>query len=68
LLETERFLAAVRESGKRVIAVSNEVGLGIVPPNPLARRYRDLLGQVTARLAQEAEEVYFLVAGRPQRL
>ncbi|GAB5602192.1 cobyric acid synthase [Thermus sp. FJN-A] len=68
LLEVERFLAAVRESGKRVIAVSNEVGLGIVPPNPLARRYRDLLGQVNARLAQEAEEVYLLVAGRPLRL
>lgn len=68
LKEAERFLQAVEESGKRVIAVSNEVGLGIVPDNPLARRYRDLLGEVNARLAREAQEVYLLVAGRPLRL
>jgi len=68
LAEAERFLRAVRESGKRVIAVSNEVGLGIVPANPLARRYRDLLGEVNARLAEAAEEVYLLVAGQTLRL
>ncbi|WP_234554023.1 cobyric acid synthase [Thermus caliditerrae] len=65
LAEAGRFLEAVRQSGKRVIAVSNEVGMGIVPANPLARRYRDLLGEVNALLAQEAEEAYLLVAGRP---
>ncbi|GAA6756811.1 cobyric acid synthase [Thermus thalpophilus] len=64
LEEAERFLRAVEGSGKRVIAVSNEVGLGIVPANPLARRYRDLLGEVNARLVEAAEAVYFLVAGR----
>jgi adenosylcobyric acid synthase len=64
LEETERFLEAVRRSGKRVIAVSNEVGMGIVPTNPLARRYRDLLGQVNARLAEAAREAYLLVAGQ----
>lgn len=68
LKEAERFLQAVKESGKRVIAVSNEVGLGIVPANPLARRYRDLLGEVNARLAREAQEAYLLVAGRSLRL
>ncbi|WP_198665552.1 cobyric acid synthase [Thermus sediminis] len=67
LAEARRFLQAARESGKRVILVSNEVGLGIVPENPLARRYRDLLGEVNALLAQEAE-VYLMVAGRPLRL
>ena len=64
LLEARRFLSAVEESGKRVIAVSNEVGMGIVPQNPLARRYRDLLGQVNALLAEAAQEAYLLVAGR----
>ncbi|TBH17607.1 cobyric acid synthase [Thermus thermamylovorans] len=65
LAEAGRFLEAVRKSGKRVIAVSNEVGMGIVPAHPLARRYRDLLGQVNALLAEGAEEAYLLVAGRP---
>ncbi|GGM93510.1 cobyric acid synthase [Thermus composti] len=68
LEEGKRFLRAVEESGKRVIAVSNEVGMGIVPASALARRYRDLLGQVNALLAQEAREAYLLVAGRALRL
>jgi adenosylcobinamide kinase / adenosylcobinamide-phosphate guanylyltransferase len=46
------------------IAVSNETGLGIVPDNALARRYRDLLGRVNAAWADAAAESYFLVAGR----
>lgn len=46
------------------LAVSNEVGLGIVPDNALARRYRDLLGRVNAIWAAEAERAYLLVAGR----
>ena len=64
LQEASRFLEGVKASQKRVIAVSNEVGLGIVPQNPLARRYRDLLGEVNARLAEAAQEVYLLVAGQ----
>jgi adenosylcobyric acid synthase len=60
-------LEAIRSAQKRVILVSNEVGMGIVPANPLARRYRDLLGAVNALLAREAE-VYLMVAGRPLRL
>ncbi|WP_105317491.1 cobyric acid synthase [Thermus tenuipuniceus] len=62
------FLKAIPQSGKRIIAVSNEVGMGIVPAHPLARRYRDLLGEVNALFAQEAEEVYLMVAGRALRL
>jgi adenosylcobinamide kinase/adenosylcobinamide-phosphate guanylyltransferase len=48
-----------------VIAVSNEVGLGLVPEYPLSRLYRDTLGRANARLAAVAEHVYFLVAGLP---
>ena len=48
--------------------VSNEVGMGIVPSNPLSRKYRDILGKVNTLLAQEAEEVYFMVAGIPWKL
>jgi adenosylcobinamide kinase / adenosylcobinamide-phosphate guanylyltransferase len=46
------------------IAVSNEVGLGIVPDNALARAYRDSLGRVNATWAAYADEAYFVVAGK----
>jgi adenosylcobinamide kinase/adenosylcobinamide-phosphate guanylyltransferase len=46
------------------IVITNEVGLGIVPDNPLARSYRDLLGRVNTIWADAADQVYLLVAGR----
>ena len=48
-----------------VIVVSNEVGLGIVPDNSLARRYRDLVGRANQLVAQRAEEVVLLCCGIP---
>jgi adenosyl cobinamide kinase/adenosyl cobinamide phosphate guanylyltransferase len=48
----------------RTVAVSNEVGSGIVPAEPLSRRYRDLLGQVNAAWAAAADQALLLVAGR----
>lgn len=65
--EVERLLEAVRElpSGKTLLVVSNEVGLGLVPDTPLGRIYRDGLGRVNQRLAEAAEHVYLLVAGLP---
>jgi adenosylcobinamide kinase / adenosylcobinamide-phosphate guanylyltransferase len=51
-----------------MLVVSNEVGLGLVPPYELGRAYRDLLGRANQDLAQEADEVYLLVAGLPMRL
>jgi adenosylcobinamide kinase / adenosylcobinamide-phosphate guanylyltransferase len=59
-------LAAARDG--LTIAVSNEVGLGIVPDNALARRYRDALGRVNATWADAADEVYLVVAGKRLRL
>lgn len=50
------------------IVVTNEVGLGIVPDNALAREYRDVLGRVNAIFAGAADEAYFVVAGRTLRL
>jgi adenosylcobinamide kinase/adenosylcobinamide-phosphate guanylyltransferase len=58
-------LAALAETGATMIAVSNEVGLGVVPEYPLARLYRDQLGWANQRLAAAADRVYFLVAGFP---
>jgi adenosylcobinamide kinase/adenosylcobinamide-phosphate guanylyltransferase len=59
-------LAALDTS--RVILVSNEVGLGIVPDNPLARTFRDLAGAAHQRLAEICAEVHFVVAGLPMTL
>jgi adenosyl cobinamide kinase/adenosyl cobinamide phosphate guanylyltransferase len=58
---------AARRAAERpapTIAVSNEVGMGIVPANELARRYRDVLGRVNAIWAQHAAEAALVVAGR----
>jgi adenosylcobinamide kinase / adenosylcobinamide-phosphate guanylyltransferase len=56
-------VAALDETGAILVAVSNEVGLGVVPEYPLARLYRDQLGWANQRLAAAADNVYFLVAG-----
>ena len=51
-----------------VVAVSDEVGLGVVPETRAGRLFRDVLGEVNQRLAGTADEVWFVVAGLPQRL
>ena len=65
LKEIEALLAVVRSLAPRktLIAVTNEVGLGIVPAYPLGILYRDTLGYVNQRLAQAADRVYLMVAG-----
>jgi adenosylcobinamide kinase/adenosylcobinamide-phosphate guanylyltransferase len=50
------------------LAVSNEVGLGLVPDNVLGREYRDLLGSINQQLAKACNEVVFLAAGLPMKL
>ncbi|WEK03114.1 MAG: bifunctional adenosylcobinamide kinase/adenosylcobinamide-phosphate guanylyltransferase [Candidatus Devosia phytovorans] len=52
----------------KVILVSNEVGLGIVPDNAMARTFRDLAGSAHQRLAAICDDVYFVVAGLPMVL
>jgi adenosylcobinamide kinase/adenosylcobinamide-phosphate guanylyltransferase len=51
-----------------VVAVSDEVGLGVIPETRSGRLFRDTLGAVNQRLAGTADEVWFVVAGLPQRL
>ena len=51
-----------------IIAVSDEVGGGVVPPTRAGRRFRDLLGELNQRLAAAADEVWLVTAGIPQRL
>lgn len=51
-----------------VVLVSNEVGSGVVPPYPLGRQYRDLLGEINQRVACVATDVVLMVAGLPLSL
>jgi adenosylcobinamide kinase/adenosylcobinamide-phosphate guanylyltransferase len=55
-------------NGAKVILVSNEVGLGIVPDNAMARNFRDLAGSAHQRLADICAEVYFVAAGLPMMM
>lgn len=61
---TRAALAAVRRRDGDTVVVSNEVGLGIVPSDPVTRRYRDALGRVNRAWAGAADRAVFLVAGR----
>src|SRR5579859_439898 len=65
-VEREAATAAAAAAARpgATIAVSNEVGLGIVPTNELARRYRDLLGRVNTTWADAARQAYLVIAGR----
>ncbi|MFF4057492.1 bifunctional adenosylcobinamide kinase/adenosylcobinamide-phosphate guanylyltransferase [Streptomyces sp. NPDC001668] len=59
---------AVRETRRTVVAVSNEVGSGIVPATASGRRYRDELGRLNAAFAGECEQVVLVVAGQAMAL
>jgi len=66
--EIEGLKTAVSHSHADWLIVSNEVGLGLVPPYPLGRVYRDTLGRANQMLARTADEVYFMIAGLPMRM
>ncbi len=61
-------LAACRAHSGAVVMVTNEVGMGIVPDNALARRYRDLVGRVNQIIAAEADVVTLVSCGIPLQL
>lgn len=63
--ETEALVAALPSLDGPVVFVSNEVGLGIVPDNVLARRFRDSAGRLHQAVAGAAQSVVFVVAGLP---
>jgi adenosyl cobinamide kinase/adenosyl cobinamide phosphate guanylyltransferase len=63
--EVDALLGWWEESGSDLIAVSNEIGWGVVPPHRLGRVYRDLLGSANQRLAARSTEATLLVAGIP---
>lgn len=68
LAEVDALLAAYLASDATWLVISNEVGMGVVPPSRLGRLYRDALGRANQRVAAQADEVLLLVAGLPWRL
>ena len=63
--EIRELVSLIKENDAAWIVVTNEVGLGLVPPYPLGRVYRDQLGWVNQQIAAIADEVYFMLAGIP---
>lgn len=68
LAEVDDLLRALQTIPATAIIVSNEVGMGLVPPYPLGRAYRDILGVINQRVAAAADEVLLMVAGIPVKI
>jgi len=66
--KTELLLHAAGEHPGEVIMVTNEVGLGIVPDNTIARQYRDLVGRCNRCVGSAADRVYLLCCGIPLQI
>lgn len=66
--EIEIFIRNLPQLKGNIRIVSNEVGLSLVPDNPLGRDFRDLQGLFNQRVAALADQVYFMVAGIPQKI
>ena len=65
---TADLLQTIRTTRARVVIVSNELGLGLVPATKAVRVFRDLAGRVNQQVAAEADEVYLTISGLPLRL
>lgn len=61
--EIETLIDALQRSEGKIILVANEVGQGIVPMNEMARHFRDDAGRLNQKIAANADNVYFIIAG-----
>ena len=68
LTRTGTLVQRMRTAAARVVIVSNELGLGLVPADPLTRTFRDLAGRVNQQIAAGADEVHLIVSGLSLRL
>jgi len=67
-IEMDQLLEAWQTCSRPAVAVTNEVGWGLVSEHPSGRVFTDLLGQLNARVAEASDTVYLVVAGRALRL
>jgi len=67
-LKTFKDASRITYHASRLFIVSNEVGMGIVPDNEMARQFRDLAGYLNQKVAEMAGEVYLIVSGIPVRI
>jgi adenosylcobinamide kinase/adenosylcobinamide-phosphate guanylyltransferase len=58
----------LRAQGLNGVLITNEIGMGIVPENPMARAFRDIAGRVNQALAALSDEVWLLVSGIPVKI
>lgn len=63
--EVDKFMDAMKPTQSSFVIVSNEVGMGLVPVDPLGRRFRDLSGMANQKIAEVAQTVVFTVSGIP---
>lgn len=63
LEDVRSLLELIRRTAARVVLVSNELGMGLVPADVHSRRFRELAGDVNRLVAQAADDVYFVVSG-----
>lgn len=63
-----RLIEALRKTKATAVIVTNEVGLGIVPDNRLARDFRDIAGRINQLIASESDEAYFMISGIPVKI
>lgn len=66
--EVNNILSALNKIKVKAIIVSNEVGLGIVPQNKLARDFRDISGKINQAVVRKSDEVFFMVSGIPTKI
>lgn len=66
--EIDELVGAARSFNGMTVLVSNEIGMGIVPADPLSRHFRDIAGRINQKIAASADDVYFTVSGIPLKI